>query len=116
MDELIISSKKAFQLDLRKQRWLIIKIVTINCPEPFINAIDKLTGSNGLYPSRSELIRVAVRDFLLKELRMARNLSIYQMKPVEEEFDPETMVKVPNGDDLGVDMDGGFKTFRIVKK
>ena len=93
-----------------------MKIVTVNVPEPYINAIDKLTGHDGLYPSRSELIRVAVRDFLLKELRMANNLTIYQKKSAEENFDHENYVRVPVDDDMGVDADGGFKTFRIVKK
>ncbi|WP_457558629.1 ribbon-helix-helix domain-containing protein [Candidatus Harpocratesius sp.] len=52
-----------------------IRIITCNVPTTYLNAIDKLiTSSNhqGLYPSRSELIRVAVREFLLKELEAAR--------------------------------------------
>lgn len=93
-----------------------MKIVTVNVPEPYINAIDKLTGNDGLYPSRSELIRVAVRDFLLKELRMASNLSIYQKKSTKENFDHENYVRVPVDDDMGVDADENFKTFKIVKK
>jgi len=93
-----------------------MKIVTVNVPEPYINAIDKLIGHDGLYPSRSELIRVAVRDFLLKELRMANNLSIYQKKSPEEEFDHKNYVRVPVDDDIGIDTEGGFKTFRIVRK
>ena len=93
-----------------------MKIVTVNVPEPYINAIDKLTGNDGLYPSRSELIRVAVRDFIIKELKAAKNFSIFQPKTKEENFDPNTMIRVPIDDDGDVDVDGGFKTFRIVKK
>ena len=54
-----------------------MKIVTVNVPESYIGAINKLIGENGLYPSRSELIRCAVRDFLLKELKMANNMAKY---------------------------------------
>ena len=31
-------------------------------------AIDKLTGKEGIFPSRSELIRCAVREYLIKEM------------------------------------------------
>ena len=92
-----------------------MKIVTVNIPEPYINAIEKLTGNEGLYPSRSELIRVAVRDFLLKELRMASNLSLYQKKTPEEKFDHQNFVRVPVADDIDFG-DRNFKTFRIVRK
>lgn len=46
-----------------------IKIITCNLPEQYIEIIDKLTGSNRLYPSRSELIRVAIHEYLIKELQ-----------------------------------------------
>ena len=45
-----------------------MRIITVNLPQTYLKAIDALTGRNGLYPSRSELIRVAVRDWLLKEI------------------------------------------------
>jgi len=92
-----------------------MKIVTVNIPEPYINAIDKLTGNEGLYPSRSELIRVAVRDFLLKELKMA-TLPIYQKEVPEENFDHKNYVRVPVSDDIDYGSNGSFKTFKIVKK
>ena len=44
-----------------------MKIVTVNVPETYIDAMEKLIGEDGLYPSRSELIRCATRDFLIKE-------------------------------------------------
>jgi len=71
-----------------------MKIVTVNVPESYIGAINKLIGENGLYPSRSELIRCAVRDFLIKELTMANNIAKY----IEDEFDvfdDEIFVRVP---------------------
>jgi len=51
-----------------------LKVVTVNIPESFIDLIKKLVGRNGLYPSRSELVRVAVHNFLIKQLKIAKNL------------------------------------------
>lgn len=50
-----------------------MKIVTINLSEPHIKALQVLQDV-GLYPSRSEAIRVAIRDFLQKELGFAQNI------------------------------------------
>lgn len=63
-----------------------MKICTINLPEPFLAALEKLT-EYGLYPSRSEAIRVALRDFLSKELQIAQKLKEVheQMKAEKEE-------------------------------
>ena len=74
-----------------------MKIVTVNVPESYLGAINKLIGENGLYPSRSELIRVAVRDFLLRELKMAKNMARYNQseEEAEEVFDEENFVRVP---------------------
>ena len=74
-----------------------MKIVTVNVPESYIEAIKKLIGQGGLYPSRSELIRVAVREFLLKELKLAENMAKYNAveKDIPEEFDDENFVRVP---------------------
>lgn len=44
-----------------------MKIITINLSEPHIAALKTLQDL-GLYPSRSEAIRVAIRDFLQTEL------------------------------------------------
>ena len=93
-----------------------MKIVTVNIPESFLDSIEKLVGGNGLYPSRSELIRVAVRDFLLRELKMADNMAKYKETEVEN-FDDENFVRVPverlNEKDEPV---RDFKTFKIVRK
>lgn len=72
-----------------------MKIVTVNVPESYIEAINKLIGEDGLFPSRSELIRVAVREFLLKELRMAKNMAKYNEPEFEEVFDDKNFVRVP---------------------
>ncbi len=93
-----------------------MKIVTVNIPESYIDSIEKLVGGNGLYPSRSELIRVAVRDFLIRELKMANNLAKYKEAEIEE-FDDENYVRVPikrlNEKDEPV---REFKTYKIIKR
>ena len=93
-----------------------MKIVTVNVPESYISAIEKLVGENGLYPSRSELIRCAVREFLLKELRMAKNIAKYN-EPEVDDFDHEHYVKVP----VSRDSNKGepvreFKTYKILRR
>ncbi len=96
-----------------------MKIVTINVPESYIGAINKLIGENGLYPSRSELIRVAVREFLLKELKMAKNMAKYNQPEEEEEEDinEENFVRVPietvNEDSEPI---REFKSYKIIKR
>ena len=44
-----------------------MRLVTVKMSELYVNAIDKLVAM-GLYPSRSEVIRVAIRDLLMREL------------------------------------------------
>ena len=74
-----------------------MKICTVNVPESYIDAINKLIGGNGLYPSRSELIRVAVREFLLRELEMAEKMinKTNEQNDEEDDFDDENFVRVP---------------------
>ncbi len=55
----------------------MMKIVTCNLPEPFISAMEKLIAEYGCYPSRSELIRLAVREFLIKELKVLDKFNEY---------------------------------------
>lgn len=93
-----------------------MKIVTVNIPESYLDSIGKLVGETGLYPSRSELIRVAVRDFLIRELKMANDLVKYKETEIEE-FDDENYVRVPieklNEKDEPV---REFKTYKIIKR
>jgi len=92
-----------------------MKIVTVNIPESYLDSIEKLVGENGLYPSRSELIRVAVRDFLLRELKMADKMC--KASTEIEDFDDENFVRVPverlNEKDEPV---REFKTYKIIKR
>ncbi|MFX0057322.1 MAG: ribbon-helix-helix domain-containing protein [Candidatus Hodarchaeota archaeon] len=93
-----------------------MKIVTVNVPESYIDAINKLIGDKGLYPSRSELIRCAVRDFLLKELKAANQMNIFNKASIDD-FDNENYVRVPfeklNDKSEPV---REFKTYKIVKR
>jgi Arc/MetJ-type ribon-helix-helix transcriptional regulator len=50
-----------------------MRIITINLPEKYLSAI-KVLNDLGVYPSRSEAIRVALRDFLPDELKMYEEL------------------------------------------
>ena len=50
-----------------------MKIITINLPEKYLAAI-QILNDLGVYPSRSEAIRTAFRDFLDDELIMFNNL------------------------------------------
>ena len=51
----------------------MMKIITINLPEKYLQAI-QILNDNGAYPSRSEAIRMALNDFLAKELKMYNDL------------------------------------------
>jgi Arc/MetJ-type ribon-helix-helix transcriptional regulator len=93
-----------------------MKIVTVNVPESYIDAINKLIGENGLYPSRSELIRCAVRDFLLKELKAANNIVRFNNNDLND-FDEENFVRVPSKRlDENSEPVTEFKTWKIVKR
>lgn len=50
-----------------------MKIITINLPEKYLEAIQTLNDL-GIYPSRSEAIRTALSEFLDEELKMFNNL------------------------------------------
>ena len=100
-----------------------MKIVTVNVPESYISAISKLVGDNGLYPSRSELIRCAVRDFLLKELNIAKNMQKWDIKEPEieepeiEEFDDKNFVRIPvSRNDENNEPFTEYKTYKILRE
>lgn len=91
-----------------------MKIITVNLPVSYLKMLDGLVGEQGLYPSRSELVRVAVRDFLIRELKTADSFTKFNSAPVLPPppiiVDPipaglEKMVVVP-----------GVGTFRLGRK
>lgn len=50
-----------------------MQIITINLPEKYLAAI-QILNDLGVYPSRSEAIRIALRNFLTNELKMYEDL------------------------------------------
>ena len=97
-----------------------MRIITVNLPVTYLKAINGLIGEKGLYPSRSELIRVAIREFLIRELESAQSFTKLQdlvtptAHPIPT-FDENMFVQVPvttNGEIDSVE----YKTYRIVKK
>lgn len=97
-----------------------MKIITINVPVSYLQAIDSLCGEGGLYPSRSELIRVAVRDFLIKEIEASKAFTKYQNQIISIENRPKEMqdslfvqVPVENSETSG---NVEYKTYKIIKK
>ena len=67
-------------------------IVTINVPRRHLDLIKKLT-DNRVYPSRSEAIRVAIRDWLLTEAKLYKQF-------IDPILDTDTIdtIRIPNGD------------------
>lgn len=61
-----------------------MKIVTINLSEPHVKALQILQDL-GMYPSRSEAIRVAIRDFLMKEIGFAQKFDEIESQPLNHE-------------------------------
>ncbi|MFX0042133.1 MAG: ribbon-helix-helix domain-containing protein [Promethearchaeota archaeon] len=93
-----------------------MKIVTVNIPDSFLDSIEKLVGEDGLYPSRSELIRVAVREFLLKELALANRMAKYKESEIKD-FDEKNYVRVPiETTDENDEPVREFKTYKIVRR
>lgn len=73
----------------------MMQIVTVNLPSIYVDAIGKLVDER-LFPSRSEAIRAALRDFLKSELGMVESLLdlndsgpavIPQPQPVQKKLD-----------------------------
>ena len=81
-----------------------MKIITVNCPESFIDAMEEFVGENNLYPSRSELVRVAVREFLINKINLVETIEFIDKEEKEEVI--QNTVKI-------VDQ---FKFFTIIKK
>ena len=61
-----------------------MKIITINVPDMFIDYFQCLLDI-GLYPSRSEAIRVAIRRFIFDELKMSKKL-LEENNRIREEY------------------------------
>lgn len=92
-----------------------MRIVTVNLLISYLKMIEKLTGNQGLYPSRSELIRVALRDFLIRELDTAKTCVKLQKKQLAEKpaesFDETLFVRVPMSD-----VPTDYKTYKLIRR
>lgn len=100
-----------------------MRIITVNLPESYIKALDQLSGEelSRIYPSRSEAIRVAVREFLIKELEACKSFANFQKQIDTHQHtlktEPETFVRVPiESDDILSNSNERYRTFRIIKK
>lgn len=99
-----------------------MKIITVNLPISDIKKIKKLVGVNGLYPSRSELIRVALRDFLVQELDIAKSFETFikeskppiRTPPIEE--NDCDYVRIPLEKTVGLEKITEWKTYKIISK
>ena len=97
-----------------------MKIITVNIPVQYIATIKTLTGDTALYPSRSELIRVAIRDFLIKELKTCKNIpkgNIFQPGDQScEEIEDTNFVNVPTDIRIGNTIIRDFKRYKIIDR
>jgi Arc/MetJ-type ribon-helix-helix transcriptional regulator len=92
-----------------------MKIVSAHVPKSHVRAIKHLVGPDGLYPSRSELVRAAIKEYLLDKLKM--------IKRAESEGTEDPKADDPNYVQIPVDPDDGgngaekeLKTYKIVRK
>ena len=72
-----------------------MKIITINVVPDYLKVIEILLEKD-LYPSRSELIRVAIREFLHRELKKVEDVDNFIASAKPDYFDANTMVRVPS--------------------
>ena len=100
-----------------------MKIITVNLPVSYIHTIKNLVGDTGLYPSRSELIRVAVRDFLIKELKIAKNFpksNVFAPQNAGEVMlsneEENSFVNVPTDIKVGDVVVRDFKRYKIIDR
>jgi metal-responsive CopG/Arc/MetJ family transcriptional regulator len=77
--------------------------------------IKKLTeGEEELYPSRSELIRVAVREFLITELEAAKTFEKFQHQTLFSQVYPPKIEETPKKILKKVNV--GDKTYNIIPR
>ena len=93
-----------------------LKIITVNLPESYLDYIAILIDKDtGIYPSRSEYIREAVRIKILEDMKMMQYIKDMNSKKIDpvEHLDPEKYVKIPYTNGAG---EIEYKTHTIVKR
>lgn len=58
-----------------------MKVITVKVPKAYIDELNKLIEA-GLFPSRSEAIRIAIRDLLRKELWIEQDVRRIRLEEV----------------------------------
>jgi len=77
-----------------------------------------MIGEKKLFPSRSELIRTAAREFLIRELEAAKNIIHTPIVPLPPKVinpeQSEMFIQIP----ITTELPGEplYKTYRIIKK
>lgn len=59
-----------------------MKLITLNVPEEYLSMVDALV-KRGLYPSRAEAIRLAIRDLALRESEKDNELEKISIETLE---------------------------------
>mgnify|MGYP006283392449 CR=1 FL=1 len=95
-----------------------MKVVSAHVPVSHLEAIDKLVGNTGLYPSRSELVRNAIKKYLLKKLKMIKKVSNNSpnTKSQEDREEDQNYVKVPVESEDADEPKKQFEIYKILKK
>lgn len=87
-----LASREKFRAKI-KQKYGKMKVITCNLPEIDLDYINMIIGAYGFVPSRSEYIRIAVRNQINKDIKnQAKKVDIING---EIELDPEKFVRVP---------------------
>jgi Arc/MetJ-type ribon-helix-helix transcriptional regulator len=70
-----------------------MKVVTICMPESYVDGVDELI-EQGMYPNRSEVIRIAIRDLLVDELwgQNSRSEGVPLIAQIERAQNPNRMI------------------------
>lgn len=95
-----------------------MKVVSAHVPVSHLEAINKLVGKRGLYPSRSELVRNAIKKYLLKKLKMIKKVSnnAPNAKSQEQREEDKKYVKVPVESGDKDEPEKQFEIYKILKK
>jgi len=79
-----------------------MKMITLYIPQKYLEAIEYLINQK-YFPNRSELIRVAIRDLILKELKINEIISKHEdeimsafLKDIEQEIKEDSELKKLN--------------------
>lgn len=69
---------------------MTMKITTINLPDQYVNCIETMV-NQGFFPSRSEVVREAIKKFLTKEIELNKGIEITTFEHLKKQ-QMETML------------------------